>query len=63
MHLIPGFTDRYNVDQLVYYEEHASIEEARMREAQIKKYRRQKKDLLVQRSNPQWIDLFETIQS
>jgi putative endonuclease len=51
------------VDQLVYYEEYASLEDALKRETQIKKYRRQKKDLLVQKLNPQWIDLFEKIQS
>lgn len=59
--LIPGFTKKYNVSRLVYFEEHLSIEAALQREAQVKKYRREKKDQLVERKNPAWLDLYETL--
>lgn len=57
--LIDGFTKKYNVDRLVYYERFASEEAALDREKQVKKYRRAKKDLLVQAMNPNWVDLYE----
>lgn len=60
--LIPGFTKKYNVDRLVYFEEISSQDEALKREAQIKKYRREKKDQLVQKMNPEWTDLYEQLQ-
>ena len=59
--LIPGFTRKYNVDRLIYFEECASTDEALAREAQVKKYRRKKKNALVQKMNPEWIDLYEQI--
>ena len=60
--LIPGFSKKYNVDTLVYFEEHASLDDALKREAQIKKYRREKKDQLVHKVNPKWTDLYEQLQ-
>ena len=59
--LIPGFTKKYNVDQLVYYESFASKAEALERESQIKKYRRSKKDDLVVKMNPSLEDLYAQI--
>ena len=59
--LIQGFTKKYNVDQLVYYEEFATSDEAVAREKQIKKYRRDKKNQLIQKINPTWTDLSEAI--
>jgi len=44
--LIPGFTKKYNVDQLIYFEEYANHDDALAREVQIKKYRRDKKRVL-----------------
>lgn len=61
--LISGFTKKYNVDQLVYYEEFSTIDETLARENQIKKYRREKKNNLVLKQNPDWVDLYNYIQT
>ena len=53
----PGFTARYNVDQLVYYESTFDVHAALAREKQIKAWRREKKMELVRSMNPQWRDL------
>lgn len=55
--LVPGFTSKYNVSRLVYYEETCDINVAIAREKEIKKWRRQKKNDLVVRMNPGWRDL------
>ena len=54
---IAGFTSRYHVDRLVYYEETNEIGAAIAREKQIKGWQRSKKDALVESSNPTWADL------
>ena len=54
---IPGFTKRYNCDQLVHFEEYDEIEQAIAREKQIKGWTRAKKNALVNESNPVWTDL------
>jgi len=59
--LIAGFTKKYNVYKLVYYEETESIEAAILREKQIKGGSRQKKIDLIVGMNPQWRDLYEEI--
>jgi putative endonuclease len=59
--LVPGFTKKYSVYKLVYYEETESIEAAINREKQIKGGSRQKKIDLIQRLNPQWRDLYDEI--
>ncbi|HRO28529.1 MAG TPA: GIY-YIG nuclease family protein [Luteimonas sp.] len=56
-HVVPGFTERYRVDMLVYFEETSDVLAALEREKQIKKWRREKKDALVASMNPQWRDL------
>ena len=53
----PGFTARYNVDQLVYYESASDVHAALAREKQIKAWRREKKMELVRSVNPRWRDL------
>ena len=58
---ISGFTNKYNVTKLVYYEEYATMEEAIAREKQIKGGSRQKKLALIENSNPQWHDLWAQI--
>ncbi len=58
-HLIKGFTQKYNVDKLVYYEQTESIFEAIAREKMIKGWRREKKNILIRSKNPEWIDLAE----
>ena len=57
--LIEGFTKKYNVNKLVYFEETEDILVAIEREKQIKKWRREKKNKLVETKNPQWKDLYE----
>ncbi|WP_229505581.1 GIY-YIG nuclease family protein [Massilia genomosp. 1] len=56
--LAEGFTKRYRVDKLVWYEMHFDIMEAIKREKQIKKWRRNWKINLVQAENPTWRDLY-----
>ena len=57
--LVRGFTSRYNVHRLVYYEETGSVESAILREKQIKGWRRSRKIDLIQSQNPKWRDLSE----
>ncbi|MEM7716905.1 MAG: GIY-YIG nuclease family protein [Cyanobacteria bacterium P01_A01_bin.68] len=57
--LIAGFTKKYNVNKLVYYEIFTDINSAITREKQIKAGSRQKKIDLVNSMNPQWCDLYE----
>ena len=52
-----GFTSKYNVAKLVYFESFSTIWEAIAREKQMKKYRREKKDALINRMNPEWKEL------
>ena len=52
--LVEGFTKKYNVDKLVYYEYTNSIEAAIKREKEIKKWRREKKNKLIESMNPEW---------
>ena len=54
---VEGFTKRYNVNKLVYFEETSDIESAIMREREIKAWRREKKNRLVCSTNPEWCDL------
>ena len=56
-HLIEGFTRNYRVDKLVYFEETSDVMAAIEREKQLKKWRRTKKNALVQQTNPLWRDL------
>ena len=59
--LIEGFTRRYNVDKLVYYEVFEDAYNAISREKQIKGGSRQKKIDLVNSMNPQWRDLYDEL--
>jgi putative endonuclease len=52
-----GFTKKYKVDRLMYFETISSSKAAELREQQIKKYRREKKIALFLESNPEWRDL------
>jgi putative endonuclease len=52
-----GFTKKYNVDKLVYFEKHLTIEEAQLREERIKRWRREWKKELIEKTNPRWEDL------
>ncbi len=59
--MIKGFTKKYNVDKLVYYEGPHDIDYAIKREKQIKAGSRQKKIDLINSINPEWRDLFEDL--
>jgi len=59
--LIAGFTKKDNVDRLVYFEQHDNSEASLARERQLKGYRREKKIQLIQKRNPNWDDLYETL--
>lgn len=55
--VIPGFTKRYNIDKLVYYEVFNTAYDAIAREKQIKGWTRRKKVTLIEAKNPEWKDL------
>jgi putative endonuclease len=58
---IEGFTKRYGIHRLVWYEPHECMESAIEREKQLKEWKRIWKLELIERSNPQWQDLYDTI--
>jgi len=59
--LVDGFTEKYNVDKLVYYELFNDPINAITREKQLKGYSRKKKVELITSFNPEWEDLYETL--
>jgi putative endonuclease len=59
--IIEGFTKKYQVHRLVYFEAHRSVEEAILREKQMKKWRRQWKIELIEKENLDWKDLYEDL--
>jgi putative endonuclease len=59
--LVEGFSKRYNLDKIVYYEMFDLVTDAIAREKQIKKFDRRTKFNLIERMNPDWNDLFETL--
>ena len=61
--VISGFTAKYNVPMLVYYETHSTYIEAARREKRFKNWYRQWKINLIEELNPEWRDLYEEICS
>jgi len=59
--IVPGFTKKYGVKTLVWYEVHESREAALLRERQLKKWNRAWKLELIEQANPSWRDLAEQI--
>jgi putative endonuclease len=59
--MVEGFTKRYGVHQLVWYELHASMESALAREKRLKDWKRAWKLELIEKNNPDWQDLYSTI--
>lgn len=57
--LLAGFTTKYRVHRLVYYEMHPTMDAAITREKQLKKWNRQWKVRLIESVNPEWLDLFD----
>ncbi len=58
---VPGFTSRYGVNRLVWFESYGDPVSAITREKEIKKWRRDWKIALIERDNPDWRDLYEAI--
>ena len=59
--LVEGFTSRYGVHTLVYFEQHRDIEAAIRREKRLKEWQRQWKIDLIEKENPNWTDLYDDI--
>ena len=60
-HLVDGFTQKYNVTKLVYFEQTDDVRVAIAREKQLKRWRRDKKNHLVNQFNPEWRDLYSEL--
>jgi len=58
---VEGFTKRYQIKTLVYFEQHTDIEAAIRREKRLKKWNRAWKVRLIEESNPNWDDLYKSI--
>ncbi len=59
--LLEGFTKRYNIKNLVYFEPHDSAEDAIKREKNMKEWKRAWKIELIEKDNPEWLDLYESL--
>ena len=59
--VIAGFTAKYGIERLVYFEQHHTAEGALQRERQLKKWNRAWKLRLIKNCNPQWLDLYSAI--
>ena len=62
-HVVEGFTNRYGVTHLVWYELHGTMEEAILREKRIKKWNREWKIRLIEQENSYWNDLWPEISA
>lgn len=60
-HVVDGFTKKYSVDQLVWYEMHETMESAIQREKAIKEWQRTWKLRLIEEFNPGWKDLYDIV--
>ncbi|RLC37719.1 GIY-YIG nuclease family protein [candidate division Kazan bacterium] len=58
---IPGFSQKYHLNRLVYYEQFGDVISARARERQLKKWKRSWKIDLIEKDNPTWKDLYPSI--
>jgi len=58
---VEGFSKKYKVKYLIYYEITSDIETAIKREKQLKNWRREKKEMLICKMNPSWKDLYQEI--
>jgi putative endonuclease len=59
--VVPGFTAKYGVDRLVWFEARDNLEEAFRREKQIKRWKRAWKIQLIETDNPHWLDLYGSL--
>ena len=60
-HVLEGFTDDHDVTMLVWFEQHATAENAIKREKTLKKYKREWKCNLIEEENPHWADLYDSV--
>ncbi|MDO9541615.1 MAG: GIY-YIG nuclease family protein [Kiritimatiellia bacterium] len=60
--LIDGFTKKYNVNRLIYYEQFDDVNSAIHFEKKLKKWNRKWKLVLIERENPEWKDLYEDLR-
>lgn len=60
-HLIEGFTKKYRVDKLMWFEQHETMESAICREKALKEWKRAWKMDLIEKHNPEWQDLYESL--
>jgi len=63
MDLADGFTKKYGIHRLVYFEQYNDVEAAIQREKRLKKWNRAWKIRLIEESNPDWVDLYPQIAS
>jgi len=59
--IIDGFTKKYNLKMLVYFEMFDRVEDAILKEKRLKKWNRQWKVEMIEKSNPDWVDLYDQI--
>ncbi len=59
--VVAGFTKKYTIHHLVWYELHENLQSAIAREKAIKKWNRMWKLKLIEKSNPDWLDLYDQI--
>jgi len=59
--LVEGFTKKYKVHRLVYFEQTENVQSALIREKQLKKWRRKWKIELIEKNNPNWNDLYNNL--
>ena len=60
---VSGFTARYGIDRLVWFESHDTVDEAIRREKRIKEWKRDWKINLIEQDNPHWIDLYPSLST
>lgn len=59
--IVEGFTEKYKLTKLIYYEFFDQMTEAIQREKQLKKWSRMKKNALIEKMNPIWVDLYDSL--
>lgn len=60
-HLVDGFTKKYDLTKLVYFEQHQTMDSAILREKQLKQWNRDWKIKLIREQNMEWIDLYDSL--
>ena len=62
-HVVEGFTERYGLHRLVHVEPHETMIDAIGREKKLKRWRREWKIALIEKDNPEWLDLYERLNA